>query len=253
MHSFRYSLLIILTVLAGAVFGCAEQSKNRGIDFSAYRKATKESIKELCVDKVKDSPQTVKANVITVNAKICIFYSGDGFRPDNPKEPTEEDLSRLTGGEVYFVAYLRDGANMKNLEIKSDILGSISRSDGVVFNYDLYQGSPSERLEIDLGVFDDDGWPSDRADKIKAFQDNLGGALELFPAAAPGIPFIDPILKLIIATVNLIDPDDSLISTKVFIEKRFDPEKKDTTWTLYNPLIATDNGVIFFTINPQSK
>lgn len=249
----RYGLFIFFIALAGAAGGCAEQSKNLGTDFTAYKTATKALIKKNCVDNLMDTKQTVTANVITVNAKICIFYSGDGFRPDNPKEPTEEDLSSLTGGEVYFVAYLRDGANMKNLEIKSDILGSISRSDGVVFNYDLYQGSPSERLEIDLGVFDDDGWPSDRADKIKAFQDSLGGALELFPAAAPGIPFIDPFLKLFMATVNLIDPDDSLISTKVFIEKKYDDQKKDTTWTLYNPLIATDNGVIYFTINPQSK
>lgn len=246
----HYLPLIILIVFWGTPgIGNAEDSTPPKSGFEAYQQRVIETIKN-CTE-YPDATQTVTAPVITVNAKICVFYSGDGLRPDNPKHPTPKELDRLTGGEVYFVAYLRDGANMKNIEIKSDILGSISRSEDVIFNYDLYQGSPSDRLEIDLGVFDDDGWPSDRADKLKVFQDSLGGALELFPAAAPGIPLIDPIVKLFVATINLLDPDDSLISTKVFIEKQFDSSTKDTTWKLYNPLIATDNGVIFFTINPK--
>lgn len=248
MRTFRL-LIIALALFGNPYWGHTEEPPPAKTGFSAYHEQAIKTINE-CMGYAQDT-QTVKAPVITVNVKICVFYSGDGFRPDNPKQPTPEELNRLTGGEVYFVAYMRDGANMKNLEIKSDILGSISRSEDAIFNYDLYQGSPSDRLEIDLGVFDDDGWPSDRADKLKVFQDSLGGALELFPAAVPGIPFIDPILKLIVATINLIDPDDSLISTKVFIEKQFDTATKETTWRLYNPLIATDNGVIFFSINPK--
>ncbi|GKS62946.1 hypothetical protein YTPLAS72_02500 [Nitrospira sp.] len=221
-------------------------------DNPPYNKLASKNIKH-CTNDNNKKAQEVRAETITLNVQICVFYSGDGLRPDSPKDPTALERTRLTSGEVYFVALLRDGANMKNLEIKSDILGDLTRSEDVVFNYDLYQGSPSERLEVDLGVFDDDGWPSDRADKLKVFQDNLGSALELFPAATVGIPFIDPFLKLIVATVNLIDPDDSLISTKVFIEKGKDADGTTTVWKLYNPFISTDNGTIYFTINPQCK
>lgn len=242
-------LITLVALLGNPCLGNAEDPTPKTSGFEAYQERARQTINKCTA--YPEATQTVKAPVITVNVKICVFYSGDGLRPDNPKEPTAKELDRLTGGEVYFVAYLKDGANMKNIEIKSDILGSISRSEDVIFNYDLYQGSPSDRLEIDLGVFDDDGWPSDRADKLKVFQDSLGGALELFPAAAPGIPFIDPIIKLIVGTINMIDPDDSLISTKVFIEKQFDLGTKETTWKLYNPLISTDNGVIHFSINPQ--
>ncbi len=247
MNRWRFLTLISITVLL--FHACASKGT-----LDRYVDRANTNISENCVDKngTKSLPQTVKAETITLSVKICIFYSGDGWRPVNPKEPNAEDLDRLLSGEVYFVAYLRDGANMKNLEIKSDILGSLSRSQDVVFNYDLYQGSPSERLEVDLGVYDDDGWPSDRSDKLKVFQDNLGSALELFPPDTVGIPFIDPILKLGVAIINLIDPDDALISTKIFIEKQKDPGGHTPTWKLYNPFIATDNGVISFTIHPRS-
>lgn len=216
-----------------------------------YADQAKDKIKEDCVKPALGDPQTVIAENITVNAKICVFYSGDGFRPIDPQNPTKEDLDRILSGEVYFVALLTDGSDMKNVRIQSDIIGSLSRSERTVFNYDLYQGAPSKGLQIDLVVFDDDGWPSDNADKLKAFQDNVGGALSLFPPAAVGIPLIDPIIKLVVSTVNLIDPDDALISTKVFIEKGIDDTTKLPKWTIYNPHIVTDNGAIIFTINPK--
>lgn len=216
-----------------------------------YDKRAATTIDECTKKETRDQPQEVTAQSITVHVEICIFYSGDGFRPIDPKQPTAEELNRLVGGEVYFVAFLKDGSNLQNIEIKSDILGSILRSEDAIFSYDLYQGSPSDRLQIDIGVFDDDGWPSNRSDKLKVFQDNLGSALEMFPAAAPGIPFIQPILDLIVATVDFLDPDDSLISSKVFIEKRFDKPGDPPTWHLYHPLISTDNGSIFFTISPK--
>lgn len=216
-----------------------------------YKSQTDKTIQH-CTDKNQNHPQEVRAQSITVHVEICLFYSGDGFRPLNPKKPTAEELDRLVGGEVYFVALLKDGSNLKDIEIKSDILGRIRRSEDALFSYDLYQGSPSDRLQIDIGVFDDDGWPSNRGDKLKVFQDSLGTALELFPVAAPGIPFIQPILDLITATVDFIDPDDALISSKVFIERQFDSTTKDTTWHLYHPFISTDNGSIIFSISPAS-
>ena len=218
-----------------------------------YAKQAKEKIKEDCVKPALGDPQTVIAENITVNAKICVFYSGDGFRPIDPQNPTKEDLDRILSGEVYFVALLTDGSDMKNVRIQSDIVGSLSRSERTVFNYDLYHGAPSKGLQIDLVVFDDDGWPSDNADKLKAFQDNVGGALSLFPPAAVGIPLIDPIIKLVVSTVNLIDPDDALISTKVFIEKGIDDTTKLPKWTIYNPHIVSDNGAIIFTIDPRNS
>jgi hypothetical protein len=218
-----------------------------------YATQAKDKIKEDCVKPTLAVPQTVVAENITVNAKICVFYSGDGFRPIDPQNPTKEELNRLLSGEVYFVALLTDGSDMKNVRIQSDIIGSLSRSERTVFNYDLYQGAPSKGLQIDLVVFDDDGWPSDNADKLKAFQDNVGGALSLYPPAAVAIPFIDPVIKLIVSTVNLIDPDDALISTKIFIEKGIDDTTKKTKWTIYNPHIVSDNGAIIFTIDPRNN
>ncbi len=206
-----------------------------------------------CVNPQQAAPQTVVAENITVNAKICVFYSGDGFRPIDPQNPTTKELDRILSGEVYFVALLTDGSDMKNIRIQSDIIGSLSRSERTVFNYDLYQGAPSKGLQIDLVVFDDDGWPSDNADKLKAFQDKIGGALSLYPPAAAAIPFIDPVIKLIVSTVNLIDPDDALISTRAFIEKGIDEKSKLPKWTIYNPHIVTDNGAIIFTIDPRSN
>lgn len=217
-----------------------------------YAKEASKRIKDECVRPAHTGPQTVIADNITVNAKICVFYSGDGFRPIDPQSPTKQELDRLVSGEVYFVALLTDGSDMKNVRIQSDIIGSLSRSERTVFNYDLYQGAPSKGLQIDLVVFDDDGWPSDNADKLKAFQDNVGGALSLYPPAAVAIPFIDPVIKLIVSTVNLIDPDDALISTKVFIEKGIDDTTKKTKWTIYNPHVVTDNGAIIFTIDPRN-
>ncbi len=155
-----------------------------------YDKRAATTIDECTNKETHNQPQEVTAQSITVHVEICVFYSGDGFRPLDPKKPTADELNRLVGGEVYFVAFLKDGSNLQNIEIKSDILGSIRRSEDAIFSYDLYQGAPSDRLQIDIGVFDDDGWPSNRSDKLKVFQDNLGSALEMFPAAAPGIPFI---------------------------------------------------------------
>ncbi len=224
-----------------------------GDRLGTYAEAAAETIKTECVNPTHAGPQTVIADNITVNAKICVFYSGDGFRPVDPQNPTKEELDRIVSGEVYFVALLTDGSDMKNVRIQSDIIGSLSRSERTVFNYDLYQGAPSKGLQIDLVVFDDDGWPSDNADKLKAFQDNVGGALSLYPPAAVAIPFIDPVIKLVVSTVNLIDPDDALISTKVFIEKGIDDTTKKTKWTIYNPQVVTDNGAIIFTIDPRSN
>lgn len=62
--------------------------------------------------------------------------------------------------------------------------------------------------------FDDDAWPSDRTDKLKTVQENLGTAHEAFPQAAAAIPFIQPVLDAIPVLLDFVDPDDSCYRVK---------------------------------------
>jgi hypothetical protein len=102
-------------------------------------------------------------------------------------------------------------------------------------------------LEIYVGVFDDDGWPSDRTDKLQTVQDNLGTAIEAFPQAAVAIPFLQPILDAIPALMDFVDPDDSLLAGKAIVARQEGADGK-IIWKLTNPVIKTDNGTIILTI-----
>ena len=98
----------------------------------------------------------------------------------------------MLGGEVYFVAIIKDlGSDMQKITIQTDVVRKIIRSNEYIYNYDLYHGSPTGALEVYVGVFDDDGWPSDRTEKLKPVQEILGTALEAFPQAAVAIPLVE--------------------------------------------------------------
>ena len=146
------------------------------------------------------------------------------------------------------MAILKDlGSDMQKITIQSDVMKKIIRSKEYIYNYDLYHGSPTGALEIYIGVFDDDGWPSDRTDKLKTVQENLGSALEAFPQAAVAIPFIQPILDAIPALMDFADPDDSLLAGKAIVSRQEGADGK-VIWKLTNPVIKTDNGTIILTI-----
>ena len=155
---------------------------------------------------------------------------------------------QLVDGEVYFVAIIKDlGSDMQKITIQSDVVRKIIRSNEYIYNYDLYHGSPTGALEVYIGVFDDDGWPSDRTDKLKTVQENLGTAIEAFPQAAVAIPFIQPVLDAIPALMDFVDPDDSLLSGKAIITKQEGPDGT-VKWKLNNPVMRTDNGTIILSI-----
>ena len=187
-------------------------------------------------------------NPFVLNVKICTTYTGDGLRPLDPRRPTPEEAVQLVEGEVYFVAILKDlGSDMQKITIQSDVMKKIIRSKEYIYNYDLYYGSPTGALEIYVGVFDDDGWPSDRTEKLQTVQDNLGTALEAFPQAAVAIPFLQPILDAIPALMDFVDPDDSLLAGKAIVARQEGADGK-IIWKLTNPVIKTDNGTIILTI-----
>ena len=188
-------------------------------------------------------------NPFVLNVRICTTYTGDGQRPVDPRHPTPEEAMQLVDGEVYFVAIVKDlGSDMQKITIQSDVVRKIIRSNEYIYNYDLYHGSPTGALEVYVGVFDDDGWPSDRTDKLITVQENLGTALEAFPQAAVAIPFIQPVLDAIPALMDFIDPDDSLLSGKAIITRHEGPDGK-VTWKLNNPVMKTDNGTIILSLS----
>lgn len=188
-------------------------------------------------------------NPFVLNVRICTTYTGDGLRPVDPRRPTPEEAMQLVDGEVYFVSIIKDlGSDMQKISIQSDVVRKIIRSNEYIYNYDLYHGSPTGALEVYVGVFDDDGWPSDRTEKLKTVQENLGTALEAFPQAAVAIPFIQPILDAIPALMDFVDPDDSLLSGKAIITRHEGPDGS-VTWKLNNPVMKTDNGTIILSLS----
>jgi hypothetical protein len=206
-----------------------------------------------CNELSNPAPQVITSDTITLNIKICVAYTGDGPRPLNPWAPEDWEVGVLETGEVYFIAFIKDlGAETQKLSIQSDLISDVVRSQNYLYNYDLYHGSPTEALEVYVGVFDDDGWPSDRTEKLKSLQRSVGQTLDLFPAAAPMIPFLQPFLDLIPAVMDLFDPDDNLVSGRVIITKKkvHVNGKEETQWTLGNPVIHNDNGKIMLTITP---
>lgn len=212
-------------------------------------KASMDKAFEVCQTEPSSEARIVEGpNPFVLNVKICTTYTGDGLRPLDPRHPTPEEAVQLVEGEVYFVAILKDlGSDMQKITIQSDVMKKIIRSKEYIYNYDLYHGSPTGALEIYIGVFDDDGWPSDRTDKLKTVQENLGSALEAFPQAAVAIPFIQPILDAIPALMDFADPDDSLLAGKAIVSRQEGADGK-VIWKLTNPVIKTDNGTIILTI-----
>jgi hypothetical protein len=164
-----------------------------------------------------EKDRVVEAPSITVNVKICVYYTGDGFRPANPRDPSRADLQSLVSGEVYLTALITDtGAETQKLAIQTEAVGKLKRAIYEVFDYDIYHGSPTSALAINIQVYDDDGWPSGKEDKVRNLQDSMGKVLELYPPASIGIPFIQPIFDFVKATVDFIDPDADLFEILKF-------------------------------------
>ena len=252
-----FALLSLISIITG----CASGPPPDKVQSSSYFTKSyivgqgtkvKAAIAE-CDKHIKPSPQIITGDTITLNVKICLAYTGDGPRPLNPWDPEDWEVGVLEAGEVYFIAFVKDlGAETQKLSIQSDLTSDIVRSQNYLYNYDLYHGSPTEALEVYVGVFDDDGWTSDRTEKLKSLQKSVGQTLDLFPAAGPIIPFLQPFVDLIPAVMDLFDPDDNLVSGRVIITKQIVQVngKNETQWKLGNPVIHNDNGKIILTITP---
>lgn len=249
--------LLVLIIPSGCASGPpAEQVKSTGLfgkDYVIGRSAAvKQAIAE-CQQQADPKPQVVTGERFKLNVKICVVYTGDGTRPIDPWDPKDWEVSELEAGEVYFVAIIKDlAADTQKLTIQSDLIRDLIRSRNYLYNYDLYHGSPTDSLDVYIGVFDDAGWPSDRTEKIKTLQQSLGKTVELFPPAAPYIPFIQPILDFIPVAMDFFDPDDNLISGRVIVTKtKIQVNGKDQIqWRLENPVIHNDNGKIILTMTP---
>ena len=206
-----------------------------------------------CEKDQSNRTNTVNADRFKLNVRICIAYSGDGSRPLDPWNPLPTEVRDLEAGEVYFMAIISDSAaQTQKLTIQSDLIRDMIRSREYLYDYDLYYGSPTDSLDVYIGVFDDDGWPSGRTEQLKTLEKSLGKVLELYPPAAPAIPFIQPVLDLVPALMDLFDPDDNLISGRIIITKHtVQIDGKDQTqWKLENPMIHNDNGKIVLKITP---
>ena len=231
--------------------GCATASlpkDSEARELLAFQAA--EALSE-CEKEQGDRTKTVIGERFKLNVRICIAYSGDGPRPLDPWNPLPTEVRDLEGGEVYFMAIISDSAaQTQKLTIQSDLIRDMIRSREFLYDYDLYYGSPTDSLDVYIGVFDDDGWPSGRTEQLKTLEKSLGKALELYPPAAPAIPFIQPILDLIPAVMDLVDPDDNLISGRIIITKHKVQAdgKEQTQWKLENPVIHNDNGKIILKI-----
>lgn len=251
------STFFLLLLSSGCAGGPpAEMVKSTGFLGTQYIEGQSASVKQAiadCQQEVNSQPQVVTGERFKLNVKICVVYTGDGTRPLDPWDPQDWEVSELEAGEVYFVAVIRDlAAETQKLTIQSDLIRDLIRSRNFLYNYDLYHGSPTDSLDVYVGVFDDDGWPSDRTEKIKTLQKSLGETVELFPPAAPYIPFIQPILDFIPVAMDFFDPDDNLVSGRVIITKtKIQVNGKDQIqWRLENPVIHNDNGKIILTISP---
>lgn len=236
---------VIVGFYAIVLFACSKPSPDQ------VQALTASLDKAFAACEESPAPETLSVegpDPFVLNVRICTTYTGDGQRPIDPRRPTPEEVIQLVDGEVYFVAIIKDlGSDMQKITIQSDVVRKIIRSNEYIYNYDLYHGSPTGALEVYVGVFDDDGWPSDRTEKLKTVQENLGTALEAFPQAAVAIPFLQPVLDAIPALLDFIDPDDSLLSGKAIVTRHEGPEGK-VTWKLSNPIMRTDNGTIRLTI-----
>lgn len=232
--------------------------KYLGIGGDYYAEDEGDRIKQAlseCKKNSEKTPQTVLGDHFTLNARVCVAYAGDGDRPINPWEPEDWETSQLKEGEIYFVAILKDvAAEMQKVTIQSDVLRDIIRSENYLHNYDLYHGQPTDVLDVYIGVFDDDGWPSDRTEKLKKVEQSLGTSLEAFPAAGPYFPLIQPLFDLIPALMEFVDPDDAIVSGRAFVTKQKIQDSdgtQQTKWTLLNHTIHNDNGKIVLTISPD--
>lgn len=191
----------------------------------------------------------VQSDSFVVNMQICFAYTGDGWRPLDPRSITADEIKALHGGEVYYVAQVKDlGSDTESVRINSDVMRQLIVSNELTFNSDLYYGSPTDALMISVGVYDDDGWPSDRDEQLVAFQKSLGTVLTAFGAPEDQIPFVEYIPALIIGTMNLVDPDDTLLVARAFVTKSVVSGK--TYWTIHSNSIRTDNGTIRLSILP---
>lgn len=236
---------VILSLCTVLLFACSKPSPEQVNALTASLEKAFTACEET------PPPETLSVegpNPFVLNVRICTTYTGDGQRPIDPRRPTPEEVTQLVDGEVNFVAIIKDlGSDMQKITIQSDVVRKIIRSNEYIYNYDVYHGSPTGALEVYVGVFDDDGWPSDRTDKLKTVQENLGTALEAFPQAAVAIPFIQPVLDAIPVLTDFVDPDDSLLSGKAIVTRHEGPDGK-ITWKLHNPVMRTDNGTIRLTI-----
>jgi len=124
-------------------------------------------------------PVSIVSEKFVLNVKICFFYTGDGNRPLDPRKPTAKEVGNLLSGDVYFSAVIKDTASgLESVNIQSDIIRDlIISTNGISYNYDIFYGAPTESLEVHVGVFDDDGLPSDRKDKLLQVQKAIGHSL----------------------------------------------------------------------------
>jgi hypothetical protein len=254
---------ISLPIIAGCVAmlsACAEMKQQNKMTQEAIEKDFEETVEKHVKQCDREEPkedkdQTITAPSITVNVKICAYYTGDGFRPDDPRKPSPDDLNALVSGEVYLTALMTDtGAETQKLAIQTETVGKLKRSIYEVFDYDIYHGTPTSSLQITINVYDDDGWPSGKEEKVRNVQESMGKVLELYPPASIGIPFIQPILNFGKATVDFFDPDDLLIAGVRYVTREdvsAGDGKTETHWTLNDRIIKNDNGSIFLTIHPQ--
>lgn len=247
----KASVLVLMCLTFLFSLGCAGVSVPNGPE--ARNLMMSKAIEALadCERDQSEKTKTVVGDRFKLNVRICIAYSGDGPRPLDPWNPLPTEVRELEGGEVYFMAIITDSAaQTQKLTIQSDLIRDMIRSREFLYDYDLYYGSPTDSLDVYVGVFDDDGWPSGRTEQLKTLEKSLGKALELYPPAAPAIPFIQPLLDLVPVLMDLFDPDDNLISGRVIITKhkvQVDG-KEQIQWKLENPVIHNDNGKIILKI-----
>lgn len=254
----KIPLFVLLSTFLA--FGCAvspppERVKSSGFFSASYIEGQAAQVKSglaQCSQQANPSPQVVTADKFTLNVRICIAYAGDGPRPLNPWNPEdwEQKLTDLESGEVYFMAFIKDsGADTQKLTIQSDLIKGVIRSNDYLYAQDLYHGTPTDSLDVYIGVFDDDGWPSNKADQLKTLQKSVGQTLELFPPAAPYIPFLQPIVDLVPALMDLFDPDDTFVTARVIVTRNTVQAggQQQTQWRLENPVSRNDNGMIILT------